>query len=111
MDKNIEKNNKIKNTNRSNDKRTNTNNQKNYYQGNSRSRKPASHNSLDKPNSKNRSFLQNYNPNPNARIKIIPLGGLDDIGMNITIFEDDKDIIIVDCGLAFPRHKIDTCTY
>ena len=106
MDKNIEKNNKIKNTNRSNDKKSNSANTKNYYQGNSRSKKSASSNAADKPTSKNRSFLQNYNPNPNAKIKIIPLGGLDDIGMNITVFEDDKDIIIVDCGLAFPSEDL-----
>ena len=106
MDKSIEKNNKIKNTNRSNDKKSNSANTKNYYQGSSRSKKSTSSNAADKQTSKNRSFLQNYNPNPNAKIKIIPLGGLDDIGMNITVFEDDKDIIIVDCGLAFPSEDL-----
>lgn len=35
-------------------------------------------------------------------IKIIPLGGLDQIGMNITVFESDDSILIVDCGLSFP---------
>jgi len=35
-------------------------------------------------------------------VKIIPLGGLDQIGMNITAFETDEDIIIVDCGMSFP---------
>ncbi|SHI54199.1 ribonuclease J [Parasporobacterium paucivorans] len=35
-------------------------------------------------------------------IKIIPLGGLEDIGMNITVIEYEDSIIIVDCGLAFP---------
>jgi len=35
-------------------------------------------------------------------VKIIPLGGLEQIGMNITAFECGNDIIIVDCGLAFP---------
>ena len=34
---------------------------------------------------------------------IIPLGGLDQIGMNITAFEYNNDIIVVDCGLAFPE--------
>ena len=36
------------------------------------------------------------------RIKIIPLGGLEQIGMNITAFEYEDNIIVVDCGLSFP---------
>lgn len=36
-------------------------------------------------------------------VKIIPLGGLEQIGMNITAFETDDSIIVVDCGLAFPE--------
>ena len=36
------------------------------------------------------------------KIKIIPLGGLEQIGMNITAFEYEDSIIVVDCGLAFP---------
>ncbi|MBO5342775.1 MAG: ribonuclease J [Lachnospiraceae bacterium] len=35
-------------------------------------------------------------------IKVIPLGGLEQIGMNITAFEFGNDIIVVDCGLSFP---------
>ncbi|MBP3351141.1 MAG: ribonuclease J [Lachnospiraceae bacterium] len=35
-------------------------------------------------------------------LKIIPLGGLEQIGMNITAFEYEDSIIVVDCGLAFP---------
>lgn len=42
----------------------------------------------------------------NGSIKIIPLGGLDQIGMNITAFESDDSIIIVDCGLAFPSNDM-----
>ena len=41
-----------------------------------------------------------YKPSP---LKIIPLGGLEQIGMNITAFESEDSIIIVDCGLAFPE--------
>ena len=37
------------------------------------------------------------------KLKIIPLGGLNEIGKNITAFEYGKDIIIVDCGLGFPE--------
>ena len=39
----------------------------------------------------------------NAKLKIIPLGGLEQIGMNITAFEFEDSIIVVDCGLAFPE--------
>ena len=38
----------------------------------------------------------------NAKVKIIPLGGMEQIGMNITAFEYEDSIIVVDCGLAFP---------
>ena len=37
-----------------------------------------------------------------SRLKIIPLGGLEQIGMNITAFEYEDSIIVVDCGLSFP---------
>ena len=39
----------------------------------------------------------------NERIRIVPLGGLEQIGMNITAFETEESIIVVDCGLAFPE--------
>ena len=35
-------------------------------------------------------------------VKVIPLGGLEQIGMNMTAFESEDSIIVVDCGLAFP---------
>ncbi len=38
-----------------------------------------------------------------GRLKIIPLGGLEQIGMNITAFEYDDSIVVVDCGLSFPE--------
>ena len=36
------------------------------------------------------------------KVKIIPLGGLEQIGMNMTAFEYEDSIIVVDCGMAFP---------
>jgi len=36
-------------------------------------------------------------------LKIIPLGGIEEIGKNITVFEYGNDIVIVDCGVAFPE--------
>jgi len=41
--------------------------------------------------------------NNGSKLKIIPLGGLEQIGMNITVFEYEDSIIVVDCGLAFPE--------
>ena len=38
----------------------------------------------------------------NERIRIIPLGGLEQIGMNITAIEYEDSIIVIDCGLSFP---------
>ena len=37
------------------------------------------------------------------KLKIIPLGGLERIGMNITAFEYGDSIVVVDCGMAFPE--------
>jgi len=37
------------------------------------------------------------------KLKIIPLGGLNEIGKNITVLEYGKDIIVVDCGIGFPE--------
>ncbi len=48
----------------------------------------------------------------NAKVKIIPLGGLEQIGMNITAIEYEDNIIVIDCGLAFPSDDmlgIDLC--
>lgn len=38
-----------------------------------------------------------------SKLKIIPLGGLHEVGKNITVFEYEDEIIIVDCGLTFPE--------
>ena len=38
-----------------------------------------------------------------GKLKIIPPGGLEQIGMNITAFEYEDSIIVVDCGLSFPE--------
>ena len=44
--------------------------------------------------------------NGKPTLKIIPLGGLEQIGMNITAFEYGDSIIVVDCGLAFPEEDM-----
>ena len=46
---------------------------------------------------------QNQNIFKKSNLKIIPLGGLHEIGKNITAFEYEDEIIVVDCGLSFPE--------
>ena len=41
-----------------------------------------------------------------SNLKIIPLGGLQEIGKNITVFEYEDEIILVDCGLEFPENDM-----
>ncbi|MBO4954151.1 MAG: ribonuclease J [Clostridia bacterium] len=40
------------------------------------------------------------------KLKIIPLGGLNEIGKNMTVFEYGDDILLVDCGMAFPEDEM-----
>ena len=40
--------------------------------------------------------------NPDTPLRIIPLGGVGEIGKNMYIFEYGSDIVVVDCGLMFP---------
>ena len=40
------------------------------------------------------------------RLKVIPLGGLQEIGKNLTVFECGNEIIVVDCGVAFPEDEM-----
>ena len=44
--------------------------------------------------------------NPGAALRVIPLGGLDEIGKNLTVFECGNDIIIIDCGMSFPDEDL-----
>lgn len=41
-----------------------------------------------------------------GKLKVIPLGGLEEIGKNITVFEYEDEIILVDCGLEFPEDSM-----
>lgn len=40
------------------------------------------------------------------KLKVIPLGGLEEIGKNMTVFEYGENIIVVDCGVAFPEDEM-----
>ena len=46
---------------------------------------------------------QNQSIFKKSNIKIIPLGGLHEVGKNITVFEYEDEIIVVDCGISFPE--------
>ncbi len=39
------------------------------------------------------------------KVKIIPLGGLGEIGRNMTVIEYEDDMLVIDCGLGFPDEK------
>jgi len=41
-----------------------------------------------------------------SKLKIIPLGGLGEIGKNLTVFEYEDEIVIIDCGLSFPDEEL-----
>ena len=47
--------------------------------------------------------IQDENIFKKSKLKIIPLGGLHEVGKNITVFEYENEIIVVDCGLTFPE--------
>lgn len=51
-------------------------------------------------------YQSNHRPVKKAPLRIIPLGGLNEIGKNMTIFEYANDMFIVDCGLAFPDSEM-----
>lgn len=92
--------NENKNLKKKNDKKPET--KKNMGKKN-----PAKKN--DKPKKKeNTAKKQNkpkQNKTPKTPLKIIPLGGLGEIGKNITAYEYKDDILIVDCGMAFPDEE------
>ncbi len=51
-------------------------------------------------------FSKKKNSDKAPSVKIIPLGGLDQIGMNITAIEYEDTIVVIDCGLAFPEEDM-----
>ena len=44
--------------------------------------------------------------NKGSKLKIIPLGGVDEIGKNMTVYEYEDDMIVVDCGSIFPQEDM-----
>ena len=41
-----------------------------------------------------------------TKVKVIPLGGLNEIGKNMTVIEQGNDIIVIDCGMTFPEEEM-----
>jgi ribonuclease J len=89
----INNDNKKPNNNNNNDKKTNNNTNEN---------KLANTNNNVKKINNNNDMSNTSRP----KLKIIPLGGLNEIGKNMTVFEYGNDIVVLDCGLAFPTDEM-----
>ena len=55
---------------------------------------------------RNGNRLPRNKKNKNEKVKIIPLGGLGEIGRNMTAIEYEDEILVIDCGLGFPDESI-----
>lgn len=49
---------------------------------------------------------KNNSNHNHSKLKIIPLGGLGEIGKNMTVLEYENDIIVIDCGMGFPDEEM-----
>lgn len=96
-------------------KKTRTNERKSTYQNkgveakvnNSKRSINQSSKSTTKTTTKKGTTNKQSNTRRNSKsIKIIPLGGLNEIGKNLTVFEYGNDIILIDCGMAFPEDDL-----
>lgn len=85
---------KTEKTNTRRERKTNDNNIK------LETKKSVKENTRNRKNTKKQDNDFRFKKSP---LKIIPLGGLLEIGKNITVFEYENEIIVVDCGLAFPE--------
>lgn len=92
-EKKVTKNKETKEVKKESKKELNKGNNKDTSKETKATRKPR----VNKTNKKNNSIFKK------SKLKIIPLGGLHEIGKNITVFEYENEIIVVDCGLSFPE--------
>lgn len=63
-------------------------------------------NKENKNNKETKTQFNNKNMKKDPKFKFIPLGGLDEIGKNINVFEFDGDMIVLDCGMSFPEEDM-----
>ena len=98
--------------NQKNAKKTNYRKEERISKGENRVRKtPTRRTSINQKSEENEMTLQEEkkkntkekNIFKKSNLKIIPLGGLHEVGKNITAFEYEDEIIVVDCGLSFPE--------
>ena len=82
-----------------NNKKQNKNTQKSI-------KKPHNKSNQSKKAQNNVSFAPHIAKDVNAKVRIIPLGGLNEIGKNITAIECGDDIIVIDCGFGFPDEEM-----
>jgi len=68
---------------------------------------PVNKNQSDKTETKSYPF----NPNGNEKLRIIPLGGQEEVGRNMTVFEYAGDIVILDMGIQFPEEDMPGIDY
>ena len=98
------------------EKKLNTRKRKNYNKNSKTNQKPTTEvveitesvQEIKKQGTKTRKTkntrnVQNQSIFKKSNIKIIPLGGLHEVGKNITVFEYEDEIIVVDCGISFPE--------
>ncbi|MEI6101253.1 MAG: ribonuclease J [Eubacteriales bacterium] len=61
---------------------------------------------MEKSNKRNNNGKQKTEDSQVSRLRIIPLGGIGEIGKNLTVYEYEDDMIVVDCGLMFPTEEM-----
>ena len=67
---------------------------------------PAPREFIEPPLAKKKAPARKSSALPTGKLRIIPLGGLNEIGKNMTVIEYENDMIVVDCGLGFPDEEM-----